>query len=85
MVEVSQKNFTIEQFREYLLTHLLDEVLSCEMYQDDEQEYMIAIGSLMYDYYLIQIRSDARFFEDLDISHLPIKLIDKLLKIIHPH
>jgi len=85
LVEVSQKNFTIEQFREYLLTHLLDEVLSCEMYQDDEQEYMIAIGSLMYDYYLIQIRSDARFFEDLDISHLPIKLIDKLLKIIHPH
>ncbi len=75
---ITPQNFTPVHFRSFLLNTIFDDVLSCEMHRSNGRIYLTAVGKLMEDFFLVQIKSDDPAFDALQITHVPPRIVDLL-------
>ena len=79
-MNISKQNFTREIFRNFLVKTIFNDVLFCEFYHNlkdpSSQIYLMALGKLMEEYYIVSISSDKLEFEDLQIVCLSPSLVE---------
>ncbi|MFX1293708.1 MAG: hypothetical protein ACFFD2_02440 [Promethearchaeota archaeon] len=84
MVQLNNFNLTPKSFEKFLLDTILDKIFFCIIHSDSIREYITAIGKLVNEFYLAQIRTDKPDLSNINIIHLTSKLIDKILEVLHP-
>jgi hypothetical protein len=72
-------------FRQFLLDTILTEVDCCVTHQHGTRTVITALGKLMHEHFLVQTDRAEPRLEDLQIVHLPLELVDRLLDALHPH
>ena len=71
---ITEERFTVQIFKDFLLDSILTEVLFCDLQVDrwhPTRKILTAFGNLQNQWYLVQLASDARSFEDVTILQVP--------------
>jgi len=77
---ITEERFTARTFEAFLLDSILTEVCYCDLHVDPwhpTRKILTALGKLQDLWYIVQLASDARSFEDVKIIQLPQPLIHK--------
>jgi len=82
---IIETEFTSQDFEAFLLETIFTEVFYCEVSPDPLQSsrlLMTALGKLQDQWYLVQISSQDRSFENLRIIQLPQSLLKQIRELL---